>query len=145
MHFVLFVDDEQRTRRYFAKLFGKTFRIILAEDGLAGLERFRQYQDQVGVVVSDERMPLECGYVFLKKVAVLKPAAVLLLSTAYCDSEDDADFIYRRIMEPWDVPDLEVTLRRAMELYMNRLERDELLLQQDQDLDEGGSKESLGD
>lgn len=145
MHFVLFVDDEQRTRRYFAKLFGKTFRIILAEDGLAGLERFRQYQDQVGVVVSDERMPLECGYVFLKKVAVLKPAAVLLLSTAYCDSEDDADFIYRRIMKPWDVPDLEVTLRRAMELYMNRLERDELLLQQDQDLDEGGSKESLGD
>lgn len=97
------------------------------------------------MVVSDERMPLECGYVFLKKVAVLKPAAVLLLSTAYCDSEDDADFIYRRIMKPWDVPDLEVTLRRAMELYLNRLERDELLLQQDQDLDEGGSKESLGD
>jgi hypothetical protein len=32
-----------------------------------------------------------------------------------------------------------------MELYMNRLERDEPLLQQDQDLDEGGSKESLGD
>ena len=36
-HLVLFVDDEQKTRKYFAKLFGKTFRIVLAEDGVAGL------------------------------------------------------------------------------------------------------------
>ena len=50
-HLVLFVDDEQRTRKYFAKLFGKAFRIVLAEDGVAGLERFREYQDEIGVVV----------------------------------------------------------------------------------------------
>ena len=46
-HLVLFVDDEQKTRKYFAKLFGKNFRVILAEDGVAGLERFREYQDEV--------------------------------------------------------------------------------------------------
>ena len=65
-HLVLFVDDEQKTRKYFAKLFGKTFRIVLAEDGVAGLERFREYQDEIGVVVTDQRMPNETGSEFLE-------------------------------------------------------------------------------
>ena len=66
-HLILFVDDEQKTRKYFAKLFGKTFRIVLAEDGMEGLERFREYQDEIGVVVTDQRMPKETGSDFSKR------------------------------------------------------------------------------
>ena len=69
-HLVLFVDDEAKTRKYFDKLFGKTFRIILAEDGVVGLQRFREYQDEIGLVVTDQRMPNESGTDFLEKVAL---------------------------------------------------------------------------
>lgn len=133
-HLVLFVDDEPKTRKYFAKLFGKTFRIVLAEDGVAGLERFREYQDEIGVVVTDQRMPNETGTEFLEKVALLKPSVVRILSTAYADIDAAVESvnkggIYRYITKPWEVPELEVTLRRAMELYLVRLEREELVRQ----------------
>lgn len=133
-HIVLFVDDEQKTRKYFAKLFGKTFRVIVAEDGLAGLDRFREYQDEVGVVVTDQRMPNESGTDFLEKVALLKPDVVRILSTAFADidaavSSVNQGGIYRYITKPWEVPELEVTLKRAMELYHVRLEREELVRQ----------------
>jgi FixJ family two-component response regulator len=133
-HLVLFVDDEAKTRKYFAKLFGKVFRIVLAEDGVAGLERFREYQDEIGVVITDQRMPNESGTEFLEKVALLKPNVVRILSTAFADIDAAVDSvnkggIYRYITKPWEVPELEVTLRRAMELYMVRLEREELIRQ----------------
>ena len=133
-HLILFVDDEQKTRKYFAKLFGKTFRIALAEDGLEGLERFREYQDEIGVVVTDQRMPKESGSDFLEKVALLKPGVVRILSTAYADidaavSSVNKGGIYRYVTKPWEVPELEVTLKRAMELYIVRLEREELVRQ----------------
>ncbi len=133
-HLVLFVDDEQRTRKYFSKLFGKTFRIVLAEDGVAGLERFREHQDEIGVVVTDQRMPKEEGSEFLAKVALLKPGVVRILSTAYADidaavSSVNKGGIYRYVTKPWEVPELEVTLKRAMELYVVRLEREELVRQ----------------
>ena len=133
-HLVHFVDDEQKTRKYFAKLFGKTFRIVLAEDGVAGLERFREYQDEIGVVVTDQRMPNETGSEFLEKVSLLKPGVVRILSTAYADidaavSSVNKGGIYRYVTKPWEVPELEVTLKRAMELYMVRLEREELVRQ----------------
>lgn len=133
-HLVLFVDDEAKTRKYFAKLFGKVFRIVLAEDGVAGLERFREYQDEIGVVITDQRMPNETGTEFLEKVALLKPNVVRILSTAFADIDAAVDSvnkggIYRYITKPWEVPELEVTLRRAMELYMVRLEREELIRQ----------------
>jgi len=131
---ILFVDDEQKTRKYFAKLFGKTFRVVLAEDGIEGLERFREHQDDIGVVITDQRMPNETGTEFLAKVALLKPSAVRILSTAYADIDAAVDSvnkagIYRYITKPWEVPELEVTLMRAMELYVVRLEREELMRQ----------------
>ena len=133
-HLILFVDDEQKTRKYFAKLFGKTFRIVLAEDGVEGLERFREYQDEIGVVVTDQRMPKETGSDFLEKVALLKRGGVRILSRAYADidaavSSVNQGGIYRYVTKPWEVPELEVTLKRAMELYSVRLEREELVRQ----------------
>lgn len=37
-HVILFVDDEDKTRKYFKRLFGDTFRIILASDGVEALK-----------------------------------------------------------------------------------------------------------
>jgi FixJ family two-component response regulator len=133
-HLILFVDDEDKTRKYFSRLFGQTFRIITASDGVEALEVLRQNLNEIGVVVTDQRMPNETGTAFLEKAVKLKPKLVRLLSTAFADIEAAIDAVnkggvYRYVTKPWDIADLEVTLKRAMEYYIIQNERDDLLKQ----------------
>jgi FixJ family two-component response regulator len=133
-HRVLFVDDEEKTRKYFKRLFGETFDILLASDGLEALEVLQKNLDTVGLIVTDQRMPNETGTAFLEKAVKLKPGLVRILSTAYADIEAAIDAVnkggvYRYITKPWDVADLEVTMKRAMEYYLLQRERDELVKQ----------------
>lgn len=131
-YLVLFVDDEDKTRKYFKRLFGDAFRIILASDGVEALEVLQQHLDEVGLIVTDQRMPNETGLAFLEKASKLKPSLVRILSTAYADIETAIDSVnkggvYRYVTKPWDVADFEVTLRRAMEYFMLQTERNNLL------------------
>lgn len=92
----------------------------------------RQNLDDVGLIVTDQRMPSETGVAFLEKAASLKPSLVRILSTAYADIETAIDAVnkggvYRYVTKPWDVADFEVTLRRAMEFFILQNERDGLL------------------
>ena len=131
---VLFVDDEEKTRKYFSRLFGHTFNIIVAKDGAEGLAMFQEHIDEIGLVVTDQKMPNMTGSQLLEKVAELKPLCVRVLSTAYADIEAAVDSvnkggIYRYVTKPWEVSDLEVTLKRAMEHYVLQKERDGMLRQ----------------
>ena len=131
---VLFVDDEDKTRKYFSRLFGEKFDVIMAEDGMQGLELFKENIDRVTVVVTDQRMPNMTGSQLLEKVAELKPSCVRILSTAYSDIDAAVDAVnkggvYQYITKPWEVNDLEVSIMRAIELYTVQQERDSLLKQ----------------
>ena len=131
---VLFVDDEEKTRKYFSRLFGHTFDILLARDGVEALALFQKNIDKIGLVVTDQKMPNMTGSQLLEKVAELKPLCVRVLSTAYADIEAAVDSvnkggIYRYVTKPWEVSDLEVTLMRAMEHYVLQKERDGMLRQ----------------
>jgi CheY-like chemotaxis protein len=129
---ILFVDDEATTRKYFRRLFGEKFRILEAEDGVEALAVFKQHADEIGIIVTDQRMPNETGVGFLSKIADKYPEIVKILSTAYSDidaaigSVNEAG-IFRYMTKPWDIPQLEVTLRRAMEFFTVKRERDALL------------------
>jgi len=128
---ILFVDDEEKTRKHFRRLFQNRFRIVDAADGIEALRVFQTEMEDIGVIVTDQRMPNETGTEFLQKAALLKPSVIRILSTAYADVDAAIDSvnksgIYRYITKPWEVPDLEVTLTRAIELYELQEERDEL-------------------
>jgi len=129
---ILFVDDEANTRKYFRRLFGEKFRILEAEDGVAALTVFRQHANEIGIIVTDQRMPNETGVGFLSKIAGDYPDVIKILSTAYSDIDAaigsvNQGGIFRYITKPWDIPQLEVTLRRAMEFFTVKRERDALL------------------
>jgi len=128
---ILFVDDEEKTRKHFLRLFQKQFRIVVAGDGVEALRVFQAEADRISVIVTDQRMPNETGTEFLQKAALIKPGVVRILSTAYADVDAAIDSvnksgIYRYITKPWEVPELEVTLNRAVELFELQSERDEL-------------------
>ena len=129
---ILFVDDEANTRKYFRRLFGEKFRIHEAEDGVEALKVFRQHSAEIGIIVTDQRMPNETGVGFLSKIAGDYPDIIKILSTAYSDIDAaigsvNQGGIFRYMTKPWDIPQLEVTLRRAMEFFTVKRERDALL------------------
>jgi CheY-like chemotaxis protein len=129
---ILFVDDEATTRKYFRRLFGDKFRILEAEDGAVALTVFRQHADEIGLIVTDQRMPNETGVAFLAKIAGDHPDIIKILSTAYSDidaaiSSVNQGEIFRYITKPWDIPQVEVRLRRAMEFFTVKRERVALL------------------
>jgi CheY-like chemotaxis protein len=129
---ILFVDDEANTRKYFRRLFGEKFRILEAGDGVEALDVFRQHADEIGIIVTDQRMPNETGVGFLSKIASDYPDIIKILSTAYSDIDAaigsvNQGGIFRYMTKPWDIPQLEVTLRRAMEFFTVKRERDALL------------------
>ena len=131
-HAILFVDDEEKSRKYFKRLFGTKFRILEAEDGVQALKVFHENANDIAIIVTDQRMPNETGVGFLSKIAGDYPDVIKILSTAYADIDAaigsvNKGGIFRYITKPWDIPELEITLRRAMEFFIVKRERDSLM------------------
>ncbi len=129
---ILYVDDEERSLRQFTKAFEKTFRIITATNVKDALVLFERNRRDIGILISDQRMPGEQGVQLLEKSRQLQPRVVRILTTAYSDLDAaidavNAGAIYRYIHKPWDPHELELTLRRAMEFFIVQFERDQLL------------------
>jgi CheY-like chemotaxis protein len=129
---VLFVDDEEKARKYFRRLFGDTFRVLEASDGNEASEVFRSRPGEIGVIVADQRLPDETGSAFLARLGENAENVVKILSVAYSDLDSAIDAVnrggvHRYLTKPWDIPELELALKRAMEFFIVRHERDALL------------------
>ncbi len=117
---VLFVDDEEPNLVVFEAVCGDEFPILTASSGAAGLELLKQHE--VGVVLTDQRMPGMTGIELLEKVESEYPDAIRLLITAYSDLQAAEDAInrghVRRYMrKPWEPEVLRAELRDAIDLY----------------------------
>lgn len=129
---ILYVDDEEKSLKYFTRAFQDQFRIYTAANAQDGFALLNQHRDEVGILMTDQRMPGEKGVQLLEKARQLRPRIIRILATAYSDLEAAVDAvntgaIYKYVHKPWDIPVLEVTLRRALEFFMVQRERDELL------------------
>jgi two-component system probable response regulator PhcQ len=131
-HAVLYVDDEEMSLKYFTRAFQNQFQILTAANAKEAYQILEQHRDRIGLIMTDQRMPGEQGVQFLGRARELHPQAIRILTTAYSDLEVAIDAvnsgaIYKYITKPWEVPDLEVTLKRALEFFMVQRERDLLL------------------
>ncbi|MFO1482371.1 MAG: response regulator [Verrucomicrobiaceae bacterium] len=131
-HAVLYVDDEEKALKYFEKTFGDEFRILTANNAADGLKLVEQHGDDIGVLLSDQRMPGEKGVQLLERARDLRPRLVRMMVTAYADYDVTVDAvnhgnIFRYISKPIQVDDVRNTLRRAMEFYILQQEHHELM------------------
>jgi two-component system, probable response regulator PhcQ len=129
---VLFVDDEEQACKYFRLALEPEFAVITASSAAEALEVVRAQRSKIGIVVSDQRMPGDSGSTFLTKVRQEEPMSVRILTTAYSDMDAaieavNSGAIYKYVVKPWDLNDLRITLRRAMEYRLLRQERDLLV------------------
>jgi two-component system probable response regulator PhcQ len=129
---ILYVDDEAMSLKYFKANFEDRFRIMTALDASEAFRLFELHKDDIGILIADQRMPSMTGVELLEKVRQQRPKMIRMLATAYSDLDAaiaavNTGAIYKYISKPWDIPELEVTLMRAMEYFIIQGERDALL------------------
>jgi DNA-binding NtrC family response regulator len=82
---LLVVDDEQEITTSLADLFRRNYHVVTAtsaDDALAILK-----QQDVSVIVSDQRMPEKTGSELLAEAQLLNPDVVRIILTGYADIE----------------------------------------------------------
>ena len=130
---ILIVDDEQDNLDAFRFNFRKTFTVLTAIGGAEAIEILKD--NDVAVVVSDQRMPKMTGLDMLKEVQEMRPDAVGIILTAFTDVDVlieaiNLGRIYRYITKPWDAKELRGVLVHAIERFRlvhdNRRMQDQL-------------------
>ncbi len=129
---VLYVDDEPQSLKYFLRAFSGDFQILTAQSVADAEALLAEESERIGVLISDQRMPVETGVQLLDRVKARYPQIVRVLTTAYADLHDavaavNRGEIHRYILKPWDVEALREELHAAMELYRRRCHEQELL------------------
>ncbi|CAN5800083.1 response regulator [soil metagenome] len=127
---ILCVDDEPNILSSLRRLFrSKGYHVITAlggQEGLAVLEA-----EPIDLVISDMRMPIMDGAVFLGHVRSRWPDTIRLLLTGYSDVQSIIDAInrgeiYRYITKPWDDNDIILVVRQALERKALEIEKKRL-------------------
>jgi two-component system, probable response regulator PhcQ len=131
---ILYVDDEEKSLKYFARAFGDEFRVFTAATAPEGFKLLEEHADEIGLLLTDQRMPGETGVWLLERARQMRPHILRILVTAFADFDAaiaavNSGAIYKYVHKPWDPPQLELTLRQALEFFMVQTERDQLLLE----------------
>jgi two-component system probable response regulator PhcQ len=129
---VLYVDDEEMSLTNFTRAFGDEFRVFTAANAQAGFKLLEQHADEIGLLMTDQRMPGEKGVWLLERARQFRPHIIRILVTAYSDMDAaiaavNSGAIYKYVSKPWDPLQLEQTLRRGLEFFAVQSERDQLL------------------
>ncbi|MEM9159422.1 MAG: response regulator [Verrucomicrobiota bacterium] len=129
---ILFVDDEEKARKYFLRLFEKQYPVYTAGSVSEAKTILDERHQEIGVLVTDQRMPEDKGVELLKYARKTYPEITRMLTTAYSDLSDAIDSvnsgeILRYISKPWDIRNLNTEINQGMTFFSLRNERDLLM------------------
>jgi diguanylate cyclase (GGDEF)-like protein/PAS domain S-box-containing protein len=103
---LLLVDDEENILAALKRLLRREgYRILVAGSAAEGLQRLAE--DEVDVIVSDQRMPGMTGVEFLRRAKDLYPHTLRLVLSGYTELQSIIDAvnegaIYKFLTKPWD-------------------------------------------
>ena len=114
---VLIVDDETEYLEDFKVLFSRKFNLMTAGRCEEALEILKN--NNVGVIVSDQRMPCMTGSKFLTVAAEKYPKTVRILLTGYSDKEEvDEAFnkgkIFSCLTKDMPLAEIELCIQQAV-------------------------------
>ncbi|MEO6810473.1 MAG: hybrid sensor histidine kinase/response regulator [Isosphaeraceae bacterium] len=126
----LIVDDEPDVLESLRHLFHRRYRVLTASSGTEALRLFDQ--EPIHVILSDQRMPGMTGDELLSQVRELHPDTIRLLFTGYADIQAvikavNQGGIFRYILKPWDVAELETIIGQGADQYNLLAERRRLI------------------
>ena len=119
---MLFVDDEDNILKAIQRAFlDENFIVLTASSGEQGLKILADNKD-VGIIVSDQRMPVMSGVEFLEQARKIAPTALRIILTGYADITAATDAInrggaFRYLAKPWKDEELIQVIRDAAYRY----------------------------
>jgi response regulator RpfG family c-di-GMP phosphodiesterase len=125
-HCLLVVDDEPDVCDSVHDLLRREFRVLKATSAQDG---FRMMQEEeVHIVMTDQRMPRITGVELLERIKAGNPHAVRMLYTGFADLESiiaaiNQGHVYAFLKKPWQPEELLDAVRQAAKEY-DRLVRD---------------------
>ena len=133
-HCLLIVDDEPNVCDSVHDLLRREFRVLKAHSAEEGYQIMQQ--EEVHIVMSDQRMPQISGVELLTKLKARYPQAIRMLFTGFADLESiiaaiNQGHIFQFLRKPWQPEDLLSAVRQASfeydRLEMVAREREQLL------------------
>jgi signal transduction histidine kinase len=129
-HTLLFVDDEPDVVDSLRHQFHRSYRVLGCTTGKEAVQALEN--DEVDLILSDQRMPGMTGDQLLRRARELRPDTVRMLFTGYADiqaviSAVNEGHIFRYILKPWDSAELEGIIRQGVEQYDLLAERRRLI------------------
>ena len=117
---ILYVDDEQANLNAFQLLFGKKYHVLVADNCSVGLTLLEE--NDVYLVISDQKMPSMKGIDFLQIVKKKWPEVLSILLTGFVDKEAletaiNKVGIYQYISKPFDPIQMELVIDKALDSY----------------------------
>jgi response regulator RpfG family c-di-GMP phosphodiesterase len=125
---LLIVDDEPDVCDSVHDLLRREFRVLKAHSGTEGFRLMQE--EEVHIIMTDQRMPQVSGVELLTKVKARNPQAVRMLFTGYADLESiiaaiNQGHVYQFLKKPWQPEELLEAVRQAS------LEYERLMLEAD--------------
>jgi response regulator RpfG family c-di-GMP phosphodiesterase len=119
-HCLLVVDDEPDVCDSVHDLLRREFRVLKAHGAEEGMRTMQE--EEVHIVMTDQRMPMITGVELLKKVKVRNPKAIRMLFTGYADLDSiiaaiNQGHIYQFLRKPWQPEELQAAVRQAAVEY----------------------------
>ena len=128
---LLLVDDEENILNALARLLRRDgYRILKTTSAIQALEMMAS--DEVGVIISDQRMPEMDGVSFLRRAKRLHSDSIRMVLSGYTDLNSVTEAInegavYKFLTKPWDDEQLRNNIRDAFQRYGMKRERDRLM------------------
>jgi len=123
-HCLLIVDDEPNVCDSVHDLLRREFRVLKATSAEEGYRIMQQ--EEVHIVMTDQRMPRITGVELLTKVKARHPHAIRMLFTGFADLESivaaiNQGHVFQFLKKPWQPEELIIAVRQAAAEY-DRLE-----------------------
>jgi DNA-binding NarL/FixJ family response regulator len=118
----------KRSLKAFHRAFGGSFRILTAGNAKTGLGILLEQRHEIGVIISDQRMPGKKSFWLLGHARKIQPETVGILTSTFGSSLDfhaatvavNCGAIYRLIPKVWNLEDLEQTLADALKTFISQ-------------------------
>jgi response regulator RpfG family c-di-GMP phosphodiesterase len=127
-HTLMVVDDEPNVCDSVHDLLRREFRVLKARSAAEGIKLMEQ--NEVHIIMTDQRMPQITGVEFLSKIRARHPRAIRMLFTGYADLDSiiaaiNQGHIFQFLKKPWQPEELEAAVREASREYERLVEQAE--------------------
>lgn len=136
---ILYVDDEEHNLISFEATFRKEYKVHTAKSAEDGMAIMRE--NNIKLVITDQRMPDMTGIQFLEKIAPEYPDTIRMILTGFSDigviiEAINSGRVFRYITKPWDENELRMTIENAKQLFGLQINNRELMTSLQQKVEE---------